>query len=105
MNAKLNICTGLLFSSLALSAGPAGAVSPHSEWFANRINGGTQFVVMTSSAGHFCYLSRVAVENTDTDGEWAGCRVTRGPVNWVLEAQLGEINDADAYCRAYCYNN
>jgi hypothetical protein len=105
MNAKLNICTGLLFSSLALSAGPAGAVSPHSSWFANRINGGTQPVNMASTAGHFCYLRSVGFENTDTDGETATCRVTREAVVWKLEAILNENNDADAFCAAYCYNN
>ena len=105
MNAKLNICTGLLFSSLALSAGPAEAVSPHSSWFANKTNSGATSVNMAASAGHFCYLSSVGFENTDESGETATCSVTRGAVVWVLEARLNENNDADAFCRAYCYNN
>jgi hypothetical protein len=60
---------------------------------------------MSPSATTFCYLSRVGVENTDTDGERATCRVMRGSVVWTLEAVLGENNDADARCATYCYNN
>ena len=82
MNGKINICTGLLFSSLALSAGPAGAVSPHSSWFANKTNSGATSVNMAASAGHFCYLSSVGFENTDESGETATCSVTRGAVVW-----------------------
>lgn len=105
MNAKLNICTGLLFSSLALSAGPAGAVSPHTFWFTNAINNKVNPLNIATSPTHFCYLSTVGVENTDTDGERATCRLTRQPAVWVLHADLGENNDADVFCAAYCYNN
>jgi hypothetical protein len=60
---------------------------------------------MTPSNTTFCYLRRVGVENTDTDGELAMCRVVRGTYVWTLYATLGEDNDADVYCSAYCYNN
>ncbi|MGH8615677.1 MAG: hypothetical protein ACREYF_27590 [Gammaproteobacteria bacterium] len=105
MNTIRKLSTVLLLSSLALSAGPAGAVSPNSIWFATQFNGGKATIPMVTSAGHFCYLRSVGFENTDTNGETATCRVTRGAVVWVLEAVLNENNDADAFCSAYCYNN
>jgi hypothetical protein len=105
MNNKRRIFLLLFTLFLTLGAVPAWAVSPAGSWSAFRINGGgTTFFNMTASATTFCYLSRVGVENTDTDGERATCRVTRGNVVWTLEAVLGEDNDADVYCSAYCYN-
>jgi hypothetical protein len=96
----------LLFTlGLTVSAVPAWAVSPHSIWNANRFNtAGSSFINMSPSATTFCYLRSVGFENTDTDGELATCRVTRGAVVWTIEAVLGENNDADARCSAYCYN-
>jgi hypothetical protein len=89
-----------------LGAVPAWAVSLNSSWSATRYNTvGTSFVNMSPSATTFCYLSRVGVNETDTGGELATCRVTRGAVVWTLEAILGTSSDADVYCSAYCYNN
>ncbi|MGH8581896.1 MAG: hypothetical protein ACREWG_03730 [Gammaproteobacteria bacterium] len=45
------------------------------------------------------------MENTDTDDESAQCRVRRGATFWLLEATLGEDDDADVVCSAICYNN
>jgi hypothetical protein len=47
------------------------------------------------------------VEETDTNGERATCRVTRGNLVWTLEAILGVgvEKNADVVCSAYCYNN
>jgi hypothetical protein len=59
---------------------------------------------MSPSATTFCYLRSVGIEETDTGGERATCRVTRGAVVWTLEAILGASSDADALCSAYCYN-
>ena len=106
----MNIKRGILFVMfslfLTLGSAPAWAVSLHSSWTVNRFNtGGSSFVNMSPSATTFCYLRSVGFENTDTDGELATCRVTRGAVVWTLEAVLGENNDADARCSAYCYNN
>ena len=51
---------------------------------------GTTIINMSPSATTFCYLSRVSIEDTDTDGEMATCRVMRGRlVVWTLEAILG----------------
>lgn len=106
MNATRTISTVLLFSSLALSALPAQAVSFHSTRSVTRSDdGGTSFRNLASSATHFCFLSRVGVENTDEDGESAICQVKRGGRFWRLEATLGEDNDADVFCSAICYNN
>lgn len=66
---------------------------------------GTTFATLTSSAATFCMLSSVQFENTDEDGEFARCRVTRGASNWSLTATLNENNDADIACSAICYNN
>jgi len=106
MNTIRNISGILLFSSLTLTALSAEAVTYNSTWNASRSNnGGSTFQNMTPRNTTFCYLSRVGFENTDTDGERATCRVTRGAVVWTLEAILGENNDADAVCSAICYNN
>ena len=106
MNNKRRILSLLFSLFLLLGSVPAWAVSPNGIWTANRFNtAGSSFVNMSASATTFCYLSRVGVENTDTDGELATCRVTRGSVVWTLEAILGANNDADVSCSAYCYNN
>ena len=106
MNNKRRISSLLFSLFLLLGSAPAWAVSPHSNWTANRFNtAGSSFVNMSPSATTFCYLRSVGLEDTDTDGELATCRVTRGNVVWTLEAILGENNDADARCSAYCYNN
>ncbi len=60
---------------------------------------------MSPSGSTFCYLSRVVVTETDTGGERAECRVTRGDFNWNLQANMGASSDADIECSAICYNN
>jgi hypothetical protein len=105
MNTKRRVLSSLLCSLvLMLGAAPAWAVNPHSIWNAVRVNtAGSSFINMSPSGTTFCYLRSVGFENTDTDGELATCRVTRGAVVWTLEAVLNENNDADARCSAYCY--
>lgn len=106
MNRKHKISIGLILSSLALSALPAGAVSLDSFWFATRSNTvGTTFAVLPPHANHFCFLSKVEIEETDTGGEFARCEVRQSGTVWLLEAVLGRSSDADARCEAICYNN
>lgn len=106
MNVK-RVFTALLFSSLALSAFPAGAVSAHSNWVALRYNTAGSSFITTSAPSNttFCFLKSVSIEETDTGGEEATCRLNRGATWWTLEAILDASNDADAECEAYCYNN
>ena len=102
-----NVLSKLALISLLslITCGSAMAVSYDSSWSAYRKNGaGTTTIVLPPHAGHFCYLSKVTFEETDTSGEWASCRVRRSGTVWLLEARLGKTSDADAYCSAYCYN-
>jgi hypothetical protein len=104
MNNKRGILSLLFSLFLTLGAVPAWAVSYYGAWGAIRYNAvGSSFVNMSPSGTTFCYLSGVAFEETDTAGERALCRVTRGDVVWTLEAILTQNNDADALCSAYCY--
>ena len=106
MNSTRTISAAVFSLFLVLSALPAAAVSFNSTWFANRENtGGSTFVNMTPRNTTFCYLSKVGIEDTDTGGEMATCRMTRGSVVWTLEAILEKSSDADAHCSAICYNN
>jgi len=105
MNNKRRNLSLLFALFLTLGAVPAWAASPAGNWCKSRFNdAGSSFVNMTLSNTTFCYLSKVSIENTDTDGEMATCQVTRGSNVWTLEAILAENNDADARCCAYCYN-
>ena len=106
MNNKRRIFSSLFSLFLLLGSVPAWAVSPNSSFSTTRFNtAGSSFVNMSSSATTFCYLSRVGFRDIDSSSEEAMCRVTRGPVVWVLEAVLSQNNDADARCSAICYNN
>lgn len=105
MNNKRRIFSLLFSLFLLLGAVPAWAVSPAGNWTAIRLDTvGSTFFNMTLSATTFCYLSRVGVRETDTAGELATCRLTRGSNVWTIEAMLGATSDADVYCSAYCYN-
>jgi hypothetical protein len=110
MNKKRGILSLLFSLFFLLGAVPAWAVSPHSNWTLIRnCTPGSFFQAMAPSDTTFCYLSRVSVEETDTVGERATCRVFRDNFHntWWLEATL----DANANgcphvgCSAYCYNN
>jgi hypothetical protein len=106
MNAIRNISAVLLLSSLALTAPPAGAAFGFII-DADRVNtGGITTTVGPPVASHFCYLSRVGVENTDSSGETATCRVSpssgQPDAVWILEAILNRSDDADAHCSATC---
>jgi hypothetical protein len=106
MNGTRTIRAVVFLLVLVLSALPAAAVSFLGQFHASKFNiAGSMVTNMTLSATTFCYLSRVFVEDADTDDEIAGCRVTRGPIVWTLEAFLGRSSDADSRCSAICYSN
>jgi hypothetical protein len=106
MNTIRNISAVLLLSSLALTAPPAGAAFGVI-FNADRVNDeGSTFEFGPSVASHFCYLTRVGVENTDTSGETATCHVSPSDGTqdaiWLLEANLNESDDADIHCSMIC---
>jgi hypothetical protein len=106
MNGTRTIFAVVFSLFLVGSALSAAAVSYRARYSINRNNNaGSSWVNMTPSSTTFCYLSTVIVENTDTEDETAGCRVTRGTLVWTLEAVLGQNDDADVQCAAICYNN
>lgn len=109
MNRKIYWVKALLLASLSLGALPAGATGAvflASDHSAQRLNNiGTTTAVMQPHANHFCYLSKVAVVETDTGPERAECRVRRSGVVWLLEATLGATSDADVFCSAVCYRH
>jgi hypothetical protein len=106
MNTIRNISAVLILSSLALTALPAGAVSPNTSIHAPRFDdAGDTIEIGPPHANTFCYLSRVGVEETDTGGEYAQCELIQSGSVWVLGAHLSQNNDADILCSAICYNN
>lgn len=106
MNPIRKISTVLLSASLALSALPAGAVSYDGTWTKSRYNSaGSSSTPLRPHNNHFCYLSMVEVDNTDTENETARCQVVKSGSDWWLHATLGQNDDADVRCSATCYNN
>ncbi len=103
MKLKLMLLALILTGSMV---GPASAVSPDGEWFLQRFNtAGTFFAVLRPHANHFCYLGQVSIEETDSGGEEATCKLRKSGTVWLLEATLDKSSDADVKCRAFCYNN
>jgi hypothetical protein len=106
MNNRRRIPSLLFSLFLLLGAAPVWAVSFNSSFSVARFNtAGSAFVNMTPRNTTFCYLSSISFEDTDTGGEEATCRLTRGAVVWTLEAILDASSDADSECTAICYNN
>ena len=92
--------------TILLASTTASAVSFDSAHSTSRFNSaGTTTKVLPPHANHFCYLSSISIEETDTGGEEATCRVRRSGTVWILEARLDKSSDADAECTATCYNN
>jgi hypothetical protein len=103
---KMSAIIGALAIIGLLAASPAAAVSYNSTYSAERRNtAGSTFTNMSLSASTFCFLTRVGMEETDSAGEYASCKITKGANVWTLEAYLGVSNDADVLCSAICYNN
>lgn len=112
MNAKLHIPAALIFASLAVSAPPAGAddLFPAGTFDVDRSSPGESFRIGPRYANHFCYLSKVQFEETDSRNEYAQCWVRRGPNGffWLLSARVNPTpfqqgNDAKATCSFICY--
>jgi hypothetical protein len=57
---------------------------------------------MSSVTSSVCFLTEVVMEDIDAGGENAGCRILQSGGTWRLCAQLGETDDADVWCAAYC---
>lgn len=103
---KSHLAKALVLAVLGLSANLASAVSFDSSWFAVRNNtAGTGFIVLPSSSNHFCFMTGMLVEETDTGSESSQCRLRTSNGVWLLEAILGANGDADVRCEAQCYNN
>lgn len=64
--------------------------------------GGTTSRDLGSTIRRMCFLTEVTMEDTDSGGEWAGCRVVRLSGQWVLQARLARSDDADVWCAARC---
>lgn len=87
-----------------LMTSPAFAVNPNGDWYAIRYNNaGTTGFAMRPHATNFCFLTQVSIEETDSGGEEAHCRVVRLGSDWWLQAILDKSSDADVKCRAACY--
>lgn len=105
---KGKVSAALLLSGLMLTAVPAEAVSFHSQWTASRNNtpGTSTTFTSASAANQFCFLTTIYVEDTDSVGEGARCRIRTVNGFWRLEATLGSsADDADVNCTSFCYNN
>lgn len=103
---KPHLATLMLSCILSLSVMPAWAVRYDSIHYKNRYNSaGSSYKVLPTNSDHFCYLSTVTIEETDTGGEEATCRLRRSGAVWLLEAILGKSSDADVECTAICYSH
>jgi hypothetical protein len=110
MNKKHSMLALLLAVLLTWGAGQAWAVSRISGTFtANRVSeegeSGRTETLMTASDITFCYLSAVAVRDTDTRNEFASCKVEEGEGFWRLIARTGEADDQVVFCEAICFFN
>ncbi len=103
---KKFVLKGLTVAGLILSSISAYAVTFDSVWSVARTNtAGSTTTVLPPHANHFCYLSKVQIEDTDTGDEHAACSVYRQGTVWILDANLGKSSDADVACVATCYDN
>ncbi|TVZ40260.1 hypothetical protein P886_4686 [Alteromonadaceae bacterium 2753L.S.0a.02] len=101
-----NLLLKIAFATILTSIGSVAMAASFDSWHtAERSNtAGITTKVLPPHSAHFCYLSRVVVEDTDTSNEEAECNVVRSGTVWILEARLGKSSDADVRCAAYCYN-
>jgi hypothetical protein len=100
----LPFLAGLVLTTLATSS--AFAASPAGGWGFTRIGAkGEYFAIMTDTSDTFCFLTDVKVEETDSPGESAECKISPQNGRWVLETILGKDGDAAVTCVARCYTN
>ena len=103
---KLIIYTGIVLLGLAFGSIPASAVSFDSAYKVERKNKkGFTSKTMVTHRDHFCVLTEVKIQETDTGGEFARCFIGWGATHLGLHAELGKNSDADVTCVATCYNN
>lgn len=96
----------LAVATLVAASLSAHAVSFDSAYTLTRNNtAGDYTAVLPPHSNHFCYLSKVEVEETDSGNEHARCEVFRSGTVWLFVAELGASSDADVSCEAICYNN
>jgi len=99
------LISGAVFSVIVLASFSVNAASYDSVHYISKYNsGGTSTKVLPIHSKHYCALSRVGVENTDTNREMARCNVRRAGAVWILEAWLERSSDADVQCGAVCFN-
>lgn len=107
MNCKAKLLGLLLSSLMTASALPASAdVEFESTYTLKQYNTrGSAFKVLlgTNTWSHFCFLTSMTVEETDTGSEHARCKVYMDYPSWWMQANLGKSSDADVECTATCY--
>lgn len=106
MSIKQNIYSGITFLILVFGSMSAHAVSYDSGYQVARYNTkGYTSKRMATHSSHFCFLTNVEIQETDTGGESARCFIGWGSGNYYLHAMLGKSSDADVSCHATCFNN
>lgn len=102
---KLKFLTVATLIASSLLAGQSHAAAFSGEWTWNKTTPGTSFIPLRPKASHFCFLTKVEFEETDTAGEASRCRVYRSTgSDWILEAHVA-TGDAAARCTTICYTN
>jgi hypothetical protein len=89
---------GLVSSALAIPSFLGGATLTRTGV------AGSFFQNLSASGTSFCFLTQVAITETDTPAEKAECLLTRGGIVWTLEAKLGGNGDESVTCAAICYS-
>jgi hypothetical protein len=83
---------------------PAFAVNENGTWYVVRNNSaGVSGFPMRPHVTNFCFLTQVSIEETDTSGEEAHCRVIKLGSDWWIQAILDKNANADVKCRATCF--
>lgn len=76
-----------------------------SEYSASRSgSSGTTTETMVILAKSFCFLTYVAIEETDTNGEYARCQIHHDGTRWTLNAVLAMSSDTAVSCKARCFS-
>ena len=57
---------------------------------------------LTESANSSCFLTKVAVEETDSDKETVACEIIQKGKHWVLRTMVESNNDQNVQCEARC---